>query len=101
MTDKLKMWRDMTPEEKGALLLAEHEGKKIEIRWRGEWIQIPPNWADNRAYRVRPERETVTLYGSEGKLFSKYTYHTNTLCITYEIEDGEADCASVRMEKIK
>jgi hypothetical protein len=31
-----KLWRDMTPEEKGALLLAAHEGKVIE--YDGAWM---------------------------------------------------------------
>lgn len=30
MTNEYKLWRDMTPEEKGALLLAKHEGKRIQ-----------------------------------------------------------------------
>lgn len=63
------IWRDMTPEEKGALLLAAHEGKVIE-----GWMHGDPEWkllasplfdAQSMAYRVKPEqvRETVTIDG--------------------------------------
>jgi hypothetical protein len=59
-----KLWRDMTPEEKGALFLAHHEGEVIEV-WLGEWyFTRRPYWKDVDAYRIRPEpkRETVTLF---------------------------------------
>jgi hypothetical protein len=63
-----KTWGDMTDEEKGALLLAHHQGKVIEfvndcdVR---DWKKAVPRWADFCSYRVRPEpkRETVTLWG--------------------------------------
>jgi len=32
-----KLWRDMTPEEKGALMLAAHEGKVIEWSYGLPW----------------------------------------------------------------
>lgn len=55
-----KLWRDMTPEEKGALLLAYHEGKVIEGRnedWKvGVWTIAKPNWNNHSAYRIKPER---------------------------------------------
>jgi hypothetical protein len=65
-----KLWRDMTPEEKVALLLAHHEGKVIEIgRYLGEgaefWYSATrPGWGKQNAYRIRPEpkRETVTRH---------------------------------------
>jgi hypothetical protein len=65
--DTPKLWGDMTPEEKGALLLAHHEGKAIEVispnRASKEWAFCDPQWWDDYAYRVRPEpkRETVAL----------------------------------------
>jgi hypothetical protein len=52
--DTPKLWRDMTPEEKGALLLAHHEGKVIEILDYGEWLEANPDWAPYDAYRIRP-----------------------------------------------
>jgi len=109
MTDDPKLWRDMSPEEKGALLLAHHEGKVIEFcRPRGtpdcpahSWRAQRPIWTGGLAYRVRPERETVKLYGSEGGAWSYERVYFDTLCITYDLVDGEPDCASIRMEKIK
>jgi hypothetical protein len=63
-TDSPTLWRDMTPEEKGALLLAEHEGKVIEKYdcWGERWgISAPVEWLSLDAYRVRPEPETRTI----------------------------------------
>ena len=58
-----KLWRDMTDAEKGALLLAFHEGKVIEY-WRrgsGGWGSCSSAGIyDNGAYRVRPEPKVAT-----------------------------------------
>lgn len=62
-----KLWRDMTPEEKGALLLAAHEGKVIEYRSTGmsswhRWNSYMINdhgcgeFMASASYRVKPER---------------------------------------------
>jgi hypothetical protein len=43
--DKPKIWRDMTPEEKGALLLGWHEGKVIEafgVSYPDMWCEDDP-----------------------------------------------------------
>lgn len=59
-TETTKLWRDMTPEEKGALLLAHRDGKVIEwvsggkVRRSNEGYT--PFWGDIYAYRVKPER---------------------------------------------
>ena len=97
-----KIWRDMTSEEKGALLLAEHEGKVIEFWCDGEWYEIEPIWIDTEAYRVRPEpkRETVTLYGEPAGPFGEAKWTEDTICITFDLVDGEPDCASIKMERI-
>ena len=85
--DTPKLWRDMTDSEKGALLLAHHEGKVIEIflDWDrgGTWVNVtpPPNWLDEYAYRVRPEPSFLPL--EAGK-----TYQTS--------EKGYFDCIHVR-----
>lgn len=92
-----KLWRDMTPEEKGALLLAHHEGKVIYILIGslecGEWKVIPhPSWRDNYAYRIKPEPkvETVTTHGTwcnKGKMpKTQYVYE-----ITFNLIDGKPD----------
>lgn len=59
----MKLWKDMTPEEKGALLLAYHEGKTIEWKWKGrvEWEEDVKggraglSWEGECYYRVKPE----------------------------------------------
>ena len=107
-----KQWQHMTPEEKGALLLAEHEGKVIEYFNGKHWHVMPPHsyWYTYQAYRIKPEpvRETVPLYGvvtDDGDVMFRKDVKPHkigaTLVITYEVEDGEPDCASVKMEKIK
>jgi hypothetical protein len=64
MTQEPKLWKDMTREEKGALLLAEHEGKVIEafgVSYPDVWYETDPCWDDECPYRIKPEpkRETV------------------------------------------
>jgi len=108
--DTPKLWRDMTDEEKGALLLAEHEGEVIEYSFMGEedWAYIPsPNWTATHAYRVKPEpvRETVTLYGGEaqrhgGTWAFDYCTARSTHRITFETVNGKPDCSTIRMEKL-
>ena len=61
----MKLWKDMTPEEKGALLLAYHEGKVIEwcygygkefyVNGSSAEEGLHPVWADCCSYRVKPE----------------------------------------------
>ena len=52
--DTPKLWRDMTREEKGALLLADHEGRQIELWLKaGMWVRKGAGWNDGFAYRVR------------------------------------------------
>lgn len=54
-----KTWEEMSPEEKGALLLAHHEGKTIE--YSGDpsigWLDTlgVPTWGSYVYYRVQPE----------------------------------------------
>ena len=72
-SDTPKTWGDMTPEEKGALLLALHDGKALEAfaTWMklARWIKgcdLNPH----RSYRIRPEpkRETerVSIINVDG-----------------------------------
>ena len=98
-----KLWRDMTPEEKGALLLAAHEGEVIEYEGHG-WHKVAcndPVWYDDTAYRVRPEpkRETVTTYAKAdaiGGLCRSDATHR----ITFDLIDGQPDPDSIRMEQV-
>lgn len=106
--DTPKLWRDMTPEEKGALLLARHEGKEIEsYRLSKMWRLCDPCWEDDVAYRVKPEpkRETVTVFGyAHTGHWSLHLGRENSgdqFRITFDLVDGEPDCASIKMERIK
>ena len=90
--ENLKCWKDLTDCEKGALLLAKHEGKEIEVFFGGEWIDEPSDvFEDYGLYRVKPE---PTLYvKSAGSLISTHK-------ITYKTEDGEPILDSIKMEKL-
>jgi len=109
-TDEPKLWRDMTPEEKGELLLAHHEGKVIDAystRYK-VWVEVKPNWYNQTAYRIRPEpeRKTVKFYGSvdrdhDGNLhFFNLPYDRQTHTVTFDVIDGEPDTSSIKMEKL-
>jgi len=88
-SDTPKIWRDMTPEEKGALLLADHEGKVID-RWSGRsWSETEPAWCDENAYRIRPEPEVETV-----------TFEHSGCRFTFNRIDGKPDCDSVKMEEL-
>lgn len=106
--DTPTLWRDMIPEEKGAVLLAHHEGKVIEAidpqdksdTW-GQCFNVGE--IDDYAYRIKPEpkRETVTLHGC-GFYWeqSEQPCPSDTHRITFDTIDGEPDLTSIEMEKI-
>ena len=97
------LWRDMTPEQKGALLMAHHEGKVIETFYAGKWKVCQPEWVDECAYRVRtePRRETVVLHGAGYEWTqADLPCEDDTHRITFDLLDGEPDCASIKMEKL-
>jgi hypothetical protein len=112
-SDTPNTWGEMTDAEKGALLLAAHEGKVIE-GWDihlNEWRLIIPEWFDIRAYRVRPEpvRETVTLQGRKYTTsvypdgvwdFDRHEDLGDTHRITFTTENGKPVCDSIRMEEL-
>lgn len=102
--DTPKLWRDMTPEEKGALLLAHHKGKVIEFlldhedgsqRWH---VASFRSTQPNVAYRIRPEpkRETVTLYAGERESAFPFLSRIGTIALI----DGKPDPTSIRMEPL-
>ena len=110
MTDKPKTWGEMTPEEKGALLLAHHDGAEIQFLNATivkEWITAVPKWTGFCAYRVKPEpkRETVRLSGRVvgdcDWVFGATQAPLDTHHIVFDTIDGEPDCSSIRMEKIE
>jgi hypothetical protein len=126
MTQEPKLWKDMTPEEKGALLLAHHEGKVIEWNsthapgdwgdwgacgedclWDGEW------GGDGFAYRVKPEpeREKVTARicltgdGSSLHMDAEYGYDNYGkdhlyATVTFDVIDGKPDPASLKIKEV-
>ena len=107
-SDTLKTWGEMTAEEKGALLLAHHEGKTIEFIGDGHWVPLEWefDWLGEHCYRIKPKRETVTLTGRvyadcQGIFFGFHDqFQTHNHRITFDMIDGEPDCASIKMEKI-
>ena len=97
----------MTPEEKGALLLAAHEGKVIEYKGpSSDWTVGTPFWAESHAYRIKPEPkvEAVTVYmklNCNGNWIGTESKHcTHKAYVTFNLIDGKPDCASVKMECI-
>ena len=56
-------WGQLSDEAKGALLLAYHEGKALQIlQSEGNWynLRCGPMWKDMSTYRVKPEPEIKT-----------------------------------------
>ena len=107
--DTPKPWGQLTPEEKGALLLDEHEGREVQVwvkdhgsdsRFRAK---MPRVWSDHLIYRRAPEpkHETVNIYGCgyEWGQASK-SCDEDTHIITFDTIDGEPDCASIKMERL-
>ena len=97
----------MTPEEKGALLLARHEGKVIEGFWDGCWEECDEvhkfAFARFVAYRVKPEPvvETVVIYtGNVNGEWAPYEDLDDTHRITFDLIDGKPDCNSIKMKEI-
>ena len=81
--DTPTLWADMTPEQKGARLLAK----------------------DREAYRVNPEpkRETVTMSGyNVGYWYfgSECLIDRDTHQITFDTINGEPDCTTIRMDRL-
>lgn len=93
-TDEPTLWRDMTPEQKGTLLLAHHDGKHIQM-WdllMEEWATIlTPAWRPDFAYRVKPEpiRQMMT-----------WVSRTTAYHITFETIDDVPDPTTVKFYAI-
>jgi len=96
-SDTPKTWGEMTDAEKGALLLAAHEGKVIEHKSSHKWREkkVTFRFNDNGIYRVRPEpvRETVTLTGYPARGYFHHDLGSqDTHRITFTLTDGTPDC---------
>jgi hypothetical protein len=50
-----KPFGELSRAEKGELLLAHHEGKRIELLCGEEWKKAAPAWVDWKIYRIAPE----------------------------------------------
>lgn len=116
--ETMKLWKDMTACEKGALLLAYHEGKTIEYHYLTDknWneakkgVRSNLGWIDNYYYRVKhvPVVTEVVRYGhvavDADYCGGFYYYHVkdyqHTHKITFNLVDGEPDCNSIKMEKL-
>lgn len=103
-SDSPTLWRDMTPEQKGGLLLAQLDGKAIQVSRGNGWNNaLNPKWEPDCAYRVRsePERRTVVLHGAGYEWCqSDLAAYGDTHRITFDLLDGEPDCTSIKMEKL-
>jgi len=57
---------------------------------------------DTYAYRkrIQPVVETIELTGTNGRIWSYHKDKFATHKISYQIIDGEIDCASMKMEKL-
>ena len=117
MTDTPKLWIDMSPEEKGALLLAEHEGKVIEMfghAYPDMWFpRRQAGWFDDLAYRIKPEpkREMVEaklcIDAHGTSLHMRPDYRDNYYCddpfyftLTFDTIDGKPDPSSIKIEEV-
>lgn len=117
--EAMKLWKDMTACEKGALLLAYHEGKTIEYHYLTDknWneakkgVRSNLGWIDDYYYRVKPEPVVteVVRYGQVydgvepwggGFAYSMVQGRKDTHKITFNLVEGEPDCNSIKMIKL-
>lgn len=97
-----KLWRDMTPEEKGAILLAKYEGRQIQYLayLGGDWQDCQPHlFSPICAYRVKPEPKAPVVTESVHLFYIMNGYANidaecgppDTHKITLTITDGEVN----------
>ena len=114
--DSPTLWKDMTPEEKGALLLAEHEGKAIEVfglAYPDMWHENYTCWEVDSAYRIKPEqkRERVTaqicltidgtsLHMKTVGGYGSYNKDNLYATVTFDTIDGKPDPKSLKIEDV-
>ena len=105
-----KPWKDLTDTEKGALLLAKHEGKEIEV-YRGMYVlkKWVPQWISNLDSSIaccdipRVKPEPVVLVRSIPIASDCWAYDPDchgepAYTITFNVIDGKPDFASVKMQ---
>ena len=99
------LWRDLSDAEKGALLLARHEGKLIEYfnPTHKSWHEPLAGWVsfdDMGAYRIEPRVVKRMWTGTVEAGFGGTDDLNDTHMITFNTIDGEPDLLSIKMEKI-
>lgn len=103
--DLHKKWCDMSDAEKGALLLAHHNGELIEFKSdNGTWKVLNPVWMGFCYYRVAPEPVTV-----EHKFYSNNDmncWYKTKRCdsirrMKYITVDGVIDSKSIKIKLLK
>lgn len=109
---RTRKWVEMTPDEKGELLLAWHEGIDIEVSACAFHTYIlvkndgsKPFFFDNVYYRIakkKPVSEIVTMYASSNmKGFGKTRGIKSRYQITFTKTNGVPDCDTVIMSEVK
>lgn len=101
---KPKTWYYMTPEEKGAILLAQYEGKEIEFynpTGLRTWMKLTTRtFKDSVAYRVSQTKH-VTLYGpSADGSFVPTLVEGMTHSLTYAVVNDCIDSESIGIAEI-
>jgi hypothetical protein len=95
-TVEYKTFGEMTDEEKGALLLAQYEGKTIEILSAlGNWVSRVYEdscFSKSNAYRVKVEPVITTASRDISADDGWYS-------VSYTLVDGVPDCSTVTMDK--
>lgn len=85
---KPKTWREMTDEEKGALLLDWNDNHARNVQqWNGsEWVgMMTGRFGKSVAYRIKPKVERVTLCSDSG-----------TRRLTFDLTDGKPPTGEFR-----
>lgn len=96
----------LTAEEKGELMLSNHEGKIIEMSIDGgeTWERsYTPQWIGAACYRVKADEvKEVVMTGIVGDYIGFDNAHdwSGTHRITFNLVNGKPDCASVKMEEL-
>lgn len=88
------LFKDMTDAEKGALLLAKHEGKAIEAfaQVMKAWKMCDPAFHQELAYRVAPPAPKIEHVRDETWLAGQ------SVIACFTMIDGVIDIASYRLE---
>jgi hypothetical protein len=93
-TVEYKTFGEMTDEEKGALLLAQYDGKTIEFLSKtvNNWVPTSPPEIFMSTYKYRVKVEPVITSGTSDILVGHEGY-----TISYTLVDGVPDCSGVTM----